>query len=583
MFKKFIFYALSLTILLSPAAFAQLPPTPQTYSAPASIYVPVENNSSPTSMPNHPLKASGFSKNKPNGINDSENWEALYIPLDDRPCNWLFPKQIARIGGGRLITPERCLLGKAYQPGSPQQLKEWLYRQPIYSNAIISADMLAYGGLIASRTAKLSVAEALANLNILPELAQKGQKLEVLAIVPRLSLRTSDEQSPYEAGLRNWAAQGQTKPPANVPEKYFQEYMQVRNRNLEVIYNLLIFTHQGIIDHLVIGQDDSSRTGIHIGEIAQLQAKAQELGITDKVDILCGADELASNMTAGWLARESGYVPHLELDYSDPEYKDKVPPMESFTLAETARLHIKLSRAAETIGTGTVIFIETPSDKPFAQPNLEGNEETKTQAEHLLNRINQKFDGQRKRPYGLADLHLVNRAEPIFAQTLIDNVPIWELACYSAWNTPSNSLGTAIAQACAQQIAIVKGKNWSLSRKLESEKTHQAFTVARLVDDYAYQAVIRQNLTQEYKNIDIRANPMLNLAGPAGLAARNAAIPWAQQLWDEKLLGQSYYSPIVRSKVVFRSMFLEVTLPWPRLFEIEERLNITLDTREVVH
>ncbi|MGM9992610.1 MAG: DUF4127 family protein [Candidatus Bruticola sp.] len=583
MFKRPIFCLLTTIIFLCSAASAEIPQPPQTSAIPTSVYVPAQNEASELSDTNkaHPT-ASSSKKNQP-AVNSGETWEALYVPLDDRPCNWLFPGQIARIGGGHLISPERYWLGKAYKPGNPQQIKDWLRSQPLCSNAIISADMLAYGGLIASRTAKLSVAEALANLNILPELAKKGQRLEVLTIVPRLSLRTSDEQAPYEASLRNWAAQGQMAPPTNVPEKYFREYMQVRNRNLEVIYNLLIFTHQGIIDHLVIGQDDSSRTGIHISEIAQLKAKVQELGINDKVDILCGADELASNMTASWLAQESGYTPHLELDYSNPEDKNKVPPLESFTLEETARLHIKLSGAAKTENTGTVIFIETPSDQPFTPPSLEGNEETKTQAEHLLKRINSKFSGQRKRPYGVADLHLVNRAEPIFAQTLIDNIPIWEFACYSAWNTPSNSLGTAIAQACAQQIAMVKGHNWNFSRQLESEKTHQAFTVARLIDDYAYQAVIRQNLSQEYKNIDIRANPLINAAGPAGLAARQAAIPWAQQLWDEKLSGQSYYSPIARRKLVFRSMFIEITLPWPRLFEIEERLNITLDTTEVVY
>lgn len=579
MFKRLLFYTCSLTLLLSGAGLAK----PQAPVHPANVGVFQTQNqktTAPTTLKVDNLAAPAITA-KP--TLKTQLWEALYIPLDDRPCNWLFPGQIARIGGGSLIVPERSWLGKAYQPGQPQKLKAWLRNQPIYSNAIISADMLAYGGLIASRTARIDTAEAIANLQILPELAQKGQHLEILAIVPRLSLRTSDGQAPYETSLRNWAARGEANPPANVPEKYFREYLQVRNRNLEVLYNLLLFTAQGTIDHLVIGQDDAASKGIHISELAQLKAKIKELDIEDKVDIMCGADELASNMTAGWLAKEANYTPHIELDYSDSDYKDKVPPMEAFTLAETARLHLDLSGATETEGTGTVIFVETPSDKPFAAPTLEGDDKTKTQAENLLERINNKFVDQRKRPYGLADLHLVNRAEPIFAQTIIDNVPIWELACYSAWNTPSNSLGTAIAQACAAQIALVKGKNWTIYRRLESEKTQQAFTVARLIDDYAYQAVIRQNLNKEYKNINIKADPLLNQAGPAGLAARQAAIPWAQQLWDEKLLGQSYYSPTVGQKVVFRSMFLEIVLPWPRLFEIEERLNITLATEDVVH
>ncbi len=510
-----------------------------------------------------------------------EQPNAFYLPLDDRPCNYLFPGQIARIGGGLLRTPDRVYLGSAFTPGHPAKLKDWLRSCPGNSTMIISADMLAYGGLLASRTSATSLEQALDNLQVLEELSQAGHSLRVLVTQPRLSLCTSTAAAPYEAALRNWACRNEKNPPANVPDSIFQEYQAVRMRNFQVTEHLLQLAKSGVIDRLIIGQDDSAAKGIHIEELNKLHEEVNELGLEGKVSILCGADELGACLAAGWLAEVNNYYPNIELIYSDPTYEAKVPPMEYYTLGETARRHLDICQAKASQGTGTVIFVETPADKPFEPPSAEGTPETKTAAQELLKRIDLKFSQEgRLRPYGLADLHLVNRAEPILAQTIIDNLPMWQLACYSAWNTPSNSLGTAIAQACAQQIALVRGHHWSPYRRLESEKTQQAFTMARLVDDYAYQALIRQTLTGQYKNIDIRANPLLNQAGPASVEVRAMAIPWAQRLWQEKLQGKTFDSAITGEKLMFADMYLEIVLPWPRLFEIEERLNLTLQVQK---
>lgn len=501
---------------------------------------------------------------------------AICLPLDSRPCNSLFPAQIARIGGGRLLQPDSFYLGKAYTPGNTEKLTQWLQEQPAVSEAIISADMLAYGGLIASRTCDMSEEQALRNLEILQTLHDKGQNLEVFAILPRLSLRTSDRQAPYEEALKNWAVSGRLEPPSHVPEDIFNEYMQVRRRNINIIRRLIDLSAQGTIRSLVIGQDDSAPKGIHLNERSELEAYIKEKRAASRVRFMSGADELTCCMTAGWLSRICNYSPRLEIVYSDPDAADKIPPLETVSLEETLKRHMELSGAVPAQNTGTVLFVQTPSDKPYAVPVIEGTEESRSLAQSLLGRIEALRSAQPGRPYGIADLRLVNRAEPIFAQTVIDSVPLWELSAYSAWNTPSNSLGTAIAQACAQQIGIVKGRSWDDYTRLESEKTQQAFTVARLIDDYAYQAVIRLELTKDYKNIDMRSDPLLNQAGPAGLKARSLAIPWAQNLWRDKLENKSYYSRITAEYVYFDSMSLEIVLPWPRLFEIEERLNLTV-------
>lgn len=502
--------------------------------------------------------------------------QALFLPLDDRPSTYLFPQQIARIGGGKLVVPPRHLLGNADTAGSCAELASWLQNNAsVAPTAIISADMLAYGGLVASRTAAPRKEEALNHLRALESLHAQGQRVVVFAILPRLSLRTSDGAAPYEEALRNWATRDCQNPPEKVPERYRQEYLEVRARNISVITSLLDLVEAGTIDRLVLGQDDASKTGVHLREQNMLRDRISEKRISQRVTLISGADELAMTLVSGWLCREQRLSPELEIVYSDPEQSAKVPPMESLPLRDTVASHLKLSGAREVTGRGTILLIQCPSETPYAAPS---NTDSAEQDPVALAQIRQCL--ATGRPLALTDIRLINRADPVLARTLLQSVDLWQLEAYAAWNTPSNSVGTAIAQATMHSIARQRGSGWALSKVLESEKTQQAFTLARMVDDYAYQALIRPTLSQYVKGLPRNPHPLLNLYGPAGVEARLAAIDWAQQMWDERLQGRTFPLPSHKREVSFERMAMTVVLPWPRIFEIEARIDIRLAPKE---
>ena len=73
------------------------------------------------------------------------------LPLDNRPCNLQFPAQIAAIGGAQLLAPPVNRLGQFNQRADCDALRAWLDDLPEVSALIVSIDMLAYGGLVASR------------------------------------------------------------------------------------------------------------------------------------------------------------------------------------------------------------------------------------------------------------------------------------------------------------------------------------------------------------------------------------------------------------------------------------------------
>jgi hypothetical protein len=95
------------------------------------------------------------------------------IPLDDRPCNVRFPVQIACIGDSELLVPPVEMLGRFHTPGSSEQLVRWTQDLPAVSALIVSIDMLAYGGLVGSRSPRVAVGEALDRLEVLREFRQK--------------------------------------------------------------------------------------------------------------------------------------------------------------------------------------------------------------------------------------------------------------------------------------------------------------------------------------------------------------------------------------------------------------------------
>ena len=77
-----------------------------------------------------------------------------FVPLDDRPVTLQLPVMLGEIAGQPLITPPLRTLGHYLRPGDPDAILAWLESPATagVSAVIASTDMIAYGGLVASRT-----------------------------------------------------------------------------------------------------------------------------------------------------------------------------------------------------------------------------------------------------------------------------------------------------------------------------------------------------------------------------------------------------------------------------------------------
>ncbi|MFA7484074.1 MAG: DUF4127 family protein [Vulcanimicrobiota bacterium] len=520
--------------------------------------------------------------------------EDFLVPLDDRPANLLFVEQIARIGNPteRLQAPPRSMLGRLYRPGQSDQVISWV-KERIQPGDIlfVSADMWLYGGLVASRTAAIDEPTVLTRLRALEEIGGNGVRVHALATIPRLSLRTSDLQAPHETTLSKWAARGDLPSaramlaarvdgepvpyPEGVPAEVVDEYLEVRVRNVSTIIELVEMTRIGFIDSLVLGQDDSNKTGLHHFEQDEIREAIRKSNVSDKATVISGIDELTMSMVSGVWAKRAGISPRVKVVYSEPEAATQIPPLESLPLETMIRQHLELS-GAQLVKDGAEVelYVYVPYEQPWRVPG----EERRPESESFVDTVRQAMLDSPG--LAVADLSLVNRMDPFLAEKALKELDLFELEGFASWNTPANTVGTVISQLVCHQIAE-RSPHWSLYDRLESEKTHQAFLLARFIDDYLYQTVVRDDIRKDVtKGLSSTADPLLNLFGPAGVVIRGRLIQWAHQLFEERYLGRTFLLEPQNLEVQFDRSKLEVVLPWPRDFEIEARLDLRISPTE---
>ena len=125
----------------------------------------------------------------------------VYIPLDERPCNYAFAQQIAAGTPVQLIVPEKGILGDKKIPAKIKALEQFLQAECAQADAcVLSLDMLLYGGIIPSRLHHLGEDELVGRLEMVRELKHKNPALKIFAfalIMRCPGYSSADEEPDY--------------------------------------------------------------------------------------------------------------------------------------------------------------------------------------------------------------------------------------------------------------------------------------------------------------------------------------------------------------------------------------------------
>ena len=170
----------------------------------------------------------------------------LLISLDDRPPCLQFPVKMGLIGDVELVCPPRALLGKFTDFGKSDEIIQWILAQNLQSfdAAIVSMDMLAYGGLVASRVHETPFEMAMKRVEIIKTIREKAPKIKIYgsSIIMRLAPTGDGKNEAYREKLAKWAEvspDGNQKPlverlESEIPKEALENYKTARTRNLKI-------------------------------------------------------------------------------------------------------------------------------------------------------------------------------------------------------------------------------------------------------------------------------------------------------------------------------------------------------------
>ena len=123
----------------------------------------------------------------------------VYIPLDERPCNYHFAERIAKSSPIELINPNRDILGDKKKPADVHALEAFLLENADKADSfVISLDMLLYGGIVPSRLHRMSEDELTKRLSVIEKIKKINPEARIyaFALIMRCPKYSSADEEP---------------------------------------------------------------------------------------------------------------------------------------------------------------------------------------------------------------------------------------------------------------------------------------------------------------------------------------------------------------------------------------------------
>ena len=489
------------------------------------------------------------------------------IPLDERPANTRYPAMIAAIAGVQVALPPPEFLSSWRRPALCAALVQWLEQAaPALDGLIVSCDMLGYGSLIAARTSDESAGAILARLDLLRAIKRQFPGLPIFgfSLITRVSQANDAAEEPdywatYGAQLYQLSQlldrqqQGQAVGSeidmllAAIPRTQRDDFLRRRLRNHTVNLALLHMLADEVFDLLVLSSDDTSPFGMPMREKRWLGEWADMLALGERLLMYPGADEVGCALLARLLNMHACLTPTFVVAYAPPEAAAKIAAYED------GPIHVTVERQIRAVGGRLVaqeadlwIGVNAPVARRSEWAAEFANSEREARLPALQALIDMAVQQQAQgTPVVIADVAYPNGADPALIDLLQAQVQLPALAAYGAWNTAGNTIGTALAQACAARMIATTTQ----------QQAHERFLLHRLLEDWGYQQLVRAEIRDWLRTEHGRAEP-----NAATLAATQARIAQRLDALIAQLPGFAHRYRLVPGSV---------RLPWARTFEVD--------------
>lgn len=506
-------------------------------------------------------------------------------PIDDRPATGQFAQMIGAIADHRVTMPPREMLGRFTTPGDVARIEQWLRAQD-YSKTdalIVSVDMLAYGGLVASRVRHTSFDEAKRRLEFFRWFKSKHPRVPVYAFstIMRVAPTATSETRNYHGKLARWAELKDRAAKTNdrklaaefdqlnreLDPQVVETYLAARRRNLQINLVMLELVKAGVVNEMILLQDDARQFGLHRQDQAVLKSKLKELGLEARVPIYNGADEGSNSLVSRAILDKFAFKLRVAVVYSSEKSREVIAPFEDHPLEYTVESQI---RAAGGI---PVSEYDKADYRLFVNAPGTSDEEFDLFLQKLIRELKET------RHIALADLlfpqpHRSGADERIIAALKRENL-LDRFAGYAAWNTAGNTLGTAIPHA-NMRVSYKTKLNDSDERAARAEAAHLEFLLHRFAGDYLYHDIVRLQIDRRLREEAKDGTVTFQLA-PEKYEEVNREVEQRLKSEIEKFFAENfqnksytlaYYNNVKRAITLKGLKDLKIYLPWPRTFEV---------------
>lgn len=488
----------------------------------------------------------------------------VYVPVDERPCNYDFPQEIFKDSDIEVVVPSKKIMSHKKDPADTAGLQTFLKEETKAAyGLVIALDTLLYGGLVPSRIHYLPEDTLLTRLATLKTLKQANKDLKIFAfqIIMRCPQHNSaDEEPPYyktcgrQIYLNGYfehrqklslisETELQQFSELKLEKNHLNDFVSRRNLNLQFDLKSLELVSDNLIDFMIFCQDDASEFGYPAMDQEKIQQEIKNRQLMMKAYTYCGADELGCTLVARMLNDFLGKKPAFYIKYPSPTSPTVIPCLEDRYLDNTIRFQI--------IGAGGIV-VPSIQDADIVLLALMGatqmlqepNYSNVKDIDVLCNLVETfefaKWASRKGYPIVVADLFFLNAGSVAVLDYIKQSGLLLSLASYSGWNTSSNALGTAISQGICH---LYYG----------STKAHLEFLIKRYVEDIGYCGIVRGAVAEKIKTYSMNYFNTFDQFGIASGLVENGLREFIQ----------SHLSEI---KDIFE--LSNVNLPWRRMFEV---------------
>lgn len=417
----------------------------------------------------------------------------LYVPLDERACNYQYPRELAAFTDDiKILTPPLDWMGFCKTPADCEKIWEWLFlNAPDCDYAILSVDTLVYGNIINSRIHHKTQAECLALAERFVRLKECNPALSIHAfnLVARVAGYNSSHEDPdywqfygrdiwhctclADKAERGCADAAEIKElaalSAKIPHEYLDDFFARRDVDRAVNLRCVELVKENVFDVLTIPKDDTAEYGFAAMDQKAIAQKVRENRLMGRVLVYPGADEVGCVLFARVFCRIKNYMPRVYLRFSSTFGPSVVPLYEDRPLLESIKSQI-------TSAGG--VYVDTPMESDcMLALNTPGTHMIESTAQYTKDITFQSHINMHEflryityyhrtfgKAIGIAEVSVANGCENEFMDyALLSGV--LELAdSVGGWNTAQNTIGTVLAETIV--ISYYKEKAVSETRRL---------------------------------------------------------------------------------------------------------------------